>query len=158
MSAGVLAWFRARTRREQYLLLAGGAMVVLALCYFLLVPLGDALDAARARHADAVSALGETQRRVDAVRGVAGARAAVPDGPLDAAIRARADDAGFALASVVPQGSDRVQVTIASARPGALVAWLGALEASGILVDRLATTDNGDHTLGVQLTLKARGQ
>lgn len=156
MTAQLPAWFRARTRREQYLLLAGAAAVVLALCYFLVVPLGDALDAAKARQADAVIALGETQARVDAVKSATASRAAPLDAPLDAAIRARADDAGFALASVVPQG-DRVQISIASARPGALVGWLGELEASGILVDRLTTSDNGDHTLSAQVTLKARG-
>jgi general secretion pathway protein M len=157
MTQRFLAWFRTRTQREQYLLLAGGAMVVVALCYFLVVPLGDVLDAAKARHADAVIALGETQARVDAVKAAAAGRSTPLDAPLDTLIRSRADDAGFALASVVPQGNDLVQIAIASARPGPLVGWLAELEASGILVDRLATTDNGDRTLSVQLTLKTRG-
>jgi len=46
----------------------------------------------------------------------------------------------------------------ASARPGALIGWIADLEASGILVDRLGTTDNGDRTVAVQMTLKAQGQ
>lgn len=158
MTERLLLWFRSRTQREQYLVLAGAAMTVLALCYFLVVPLGDALDSARARHADAVIALGETQARVDAVKAAQASHAAPLDAPLESVVRARANDAGFALASVVPQGTDRVQLSIASARPGALVSWLAELEASGILVDRLATTDNGDHTVAVQLTLKAKGQ
>ncbi|MEG3175016.1 type II secretion system protein GspM [Sphingomonas sp. RB3P16] len=158
MTDRLLPWFRTRTRREQYLLLTGAGMTLLALCFFLVVPLGDALDSARARHADAVIALGETQARVDAVKAAQAARVAPLDAPLESVIRARANDAGFALASVVPEGSDRVQLSIASARPGALVGWIAELEAAGILVDRLATTDNGDRTVTVQLTLKARGQ
>jgi general secretion pathway protein M len=158
MTERLLLWYRARTTREQYLVLAGGAMVLIALCYFLVVPLGDALDSAKARHADAVIALGETQVRVDAVKAAQRDRPAALDAPLESLIRARANDAGFALASVVPQGSDRVQIAIASARPGALVGWIAELEAGGILVDRFATTDNGDRTVAAQLTLKAKGQ
>uniref|UniRef100_UPI0035CA0E91 type II secretion system protein GspM n=1 Tax=uncultured Sphingomonas sp. TaxID=158754 RepID=UPI0035CA0E91 len=158
MTERLLLWYRGRTPREQYLVLAGGAMVLIALCYFLVVPLGDALDSAKARHADAVIALGETQARVDAVKAAQRDRPAALDAPLESLIRARANDAGFALASVVPQGSDRVQIGIASARPGALVGWIAELEAGGILVDRLATTDNGDRTVAAQLTLKAKGQ
>ena len=86
-------------------------------------------------------------------------RSAAPlGGPLETTVRMRANDAGFALTSVVPQGGDRVQITIASARPGALIGWIADLEASGILVDRLGTTDNGDRTVAVQMTLKAQGQ
>lgn len=158
MTERLLLWYRARTQREQYLVLAGGVIAVLTLCYFLVVPLGDALDSAKARHADAVIALGETQARVDAVRTAQAQRVAALDAPLESVIRARANEAGFALASVTPQGSDRVEIAIASARPGALVGWIAQLEAAGILVDRLATTDTGDHAVAVQMTLKAKGQ
>lgn len=158
MTERLLLWYRARSRREQYLLLAGAAMAVLALGYFLVVPLGDALESAKTRHGDAVIRLGETQARVDAVKAAQADRAAPLAGPLEAMVRTRANDAGFALASVVPQGGDRVQITIASARPGALIGWIADLEASGMLVDRLGTTDNGDRTVAVQMTLKAQGQ
>jgi general secretion pathway protein M len=158
MTERLLLWYRARSRREQYLLLAGGAMAVLALGYFLVVPLGDALESAKTRHADAVIRLGETQARIDAVKAAQADRAAPLGGPLETTVRMRANDAGFALTSVVPQGGDRVQIAIASARPGALIGWIADLEASGILVDRLGTTDNGDRTVAVQMTLKAQGQ
>lgn len=158
MSARWLDWYRARSLREQYLLAAAGGMVLLALCYFLLVPLGDALESAKARHADAVVRLADTQARVDAVKAAQADRASPPAEPLEARVRASANDAGFALAAVIPQGSDRLQISIASARPGALIGWLADLEASGVLVGRLATTDNGDRTVAVQLTLQAQGQ
>lgn len=158
MMQRLLLWYRARSMREQYLLLAGAAMALLALGYFLVVPLGDALESAKARHADAVIRLGETQARVDAVKAAQADRAAPLAGPLEAMVRTRANDAGFALASVAPQGGDRVQITIASARPGALTGWIADLESSGILVDRLGMTDNGDRTVAVQMTLKAQGQ
>jgi len=153
----LLFWFRGRTRREQYLLAGAAALAALTLLYGALA-LGDALAAAKSRHADAVIALGETQARVDAVKAAQGPRPAVLDAPLESAIRMRANDAGLALTNVSAQGVDRVQINIASARPGALVAWIADLEAAGILVDRLGTTDNGDRTVAAQMTLKARGQ
>lgn len=158
MIASILPWFRARTRREQYMVAGGAIAVVLAIAYFLIVPLSDALASAKARHADAVIALGETQARVDAVKALQAERAGPLDAPLESVLRTRANDAGFALTNVTPQRSDHVLLTIASARPGALVGWVAGLEASGILVDRLATTDNGDRTVAVQMTVKAQGQ
>lgn len=158
MTERLLQWYRARSQREQYVLLAGGVSVILALGYFLVVPLGDALASAKARHADAVIRLGETQARVDAVKAAQAERAAPLAAPLESLVRTRANDAGFALANVTPQGADRVQIAIASARPGALTGWVADLEASGILVDRLGMTDNGDRTVAVQMTLKAQGQ
>lgn len=158
MTEHILSWYRALSVRERYLVLAAAAIAALTLCYFLIVPVNDALDAARARHADAVIALGETQVRVDAVRAAQAVRAAPSAVPLESVVRARANDAGFALASVVPRGQDRVEIAIASARPGALTGWIADLEAGGVLVERLATTDNGDRTVAVQMTLKAQGQ
>lgn len=158
MTEQFLTWFRARTQREQYMVVGGAIAVALAFAYFLIVPLSDALASAKARHADAVIALGETQARVDAVKALQAERAAPLDAPLESVIRTRANDAGFALTNVTPQGSDHVQLAIASARPGALIGWIAGLEASGILVDRLATTDNGDRTVSVQMTVKAQGQ
>ena len=158
MTEQLLSWYRARSQREQYMVLGGGVAVLLAFAYFLIVPLSDALASAKARHADAVIALGETQVRVDAVKQMQADRAAPLEAPLEALIRARANDAGFALTNVTPQGSDRVAIAIASARPGALIGWIAGLESSGILIDRLATTDNGDRTVAVQMTVKAQGQ
>lgn len=158
MSERLLLWYRARSLREQYLLLAGGVSVMVALGYFLVVPLGDALASAKARHADAVVRLGETQARVDAVKAAQADHAPPLDAPLEMVVRARANDAGFALTNVTPQGGDHVQITIASARPGALIGWIADLEVSGMLVDRLGMTDNGDRTVAVQMTLKAQGQ
>ena len=152
----LILWFRARSKREQHLVLGAVALAVLTLGYGG-IALGDALAAAKSRHADAVIALGETQARVDAVKAAQTGRAAPLDAPLDAVVRARANEAGFALTNVVPQGAGRLAITIASARPGALVAWVADLEAAGILVDRLATTDNGDRTVAVQMTLTAQG-
>jgi general secretion pathway protein M len=158
MTDRLLLWYRARTQREQRLVLAGGVIAVLAFAYLLIVPLSDLLESERGRHATDVIALGETQVRIDAVKAAQAERIAPLDAPLETVIRSRANDAGFALAAVTPQGNDRVAISIGSARPGALTGWVAELEASGVLVEQLTTTDNGDRTVGAQMTLRARGQ
>lgn len=157
MSERLTAWYAALSPRERWLVPVGAGIAVLGLLYLISFPVIDALAAAKARHADAVIALGETQVRVDAIKAAQGTRPLVPDAPLDTVIRGRADDAGFALTNVAPQGSDRVQISIASARPGALLAWIADLEGSGLLVEQLGTTDNGDNTVAATMLLKTQG-
>lgn len=153
----MIAWFNTRSLREKRLLLIMVALLALTVIWYGLIrPLGDALSTERQRHADAVIRLGQTQTRVDAIRAIGRQRAAPLTGGLADTVRARATDAGFVIAALDEDGPGRVRVTIAGARPAALVPWLARLEAAGILVDAATLTDKGDRTVGVQLTLKAR--
>jgi general secretion pathway protein M len=152
-------WFAERSLREKRLVLAMAALAGLTLIWAVIIrPISDGLSSTRERHADAVIRLAQTQARVAAVTALQRHRPAPIQASLDAVIRERANDAGFALASVTPQGQDRVQISIASARPSALFGWIAGLEDAGILVDSLGTTDNGDKTVSAQITLKVRGQ
>lgn len=153
-------WFAGRSLRERRLILVAGALAALVLVWAGLIrPLGDALSSARERQADAALRLADTRAAVDAVRAARGSPlTGTPNGTLADTVRASADQAGFALASLDVQGPDRVRVGIASARGGALVGWLARLEGAGVLVDRAQLTDHGDRTLGVDLTLRARGR
>jgi general secretion pathway protein M len=153
----VIGWFNGRSLREKRLLLVMAALLVLTIAWYGVVrPLNDGVAAERQRHADAVIALGETAARVDAIRAVQRQRPAPLTGSFADAVRARADAAGFAIASLTEDGPDRVRVAIAGARPAVLVPWLARLEGAGILVDQATLTDKGDRTVGVQLTLKRR--
>jgi general secretion pathway protein M len=149
-------WFESRAPREKKLLLVMVALAVLTLVWAAIIrPVGDGLSSARERHADAVTRLGETQVQVAALRDIQRNRARPLTGTLADVVRAEADQAGFALASLDQDGT-RVRVGIQSARPVALVAWLARLERIGILVDTATMTDNGDNTISAALTLKAR--
>lgn len=151
-------WFADRSLREKRLLLVMAALIVLTLVWLAVIrPLGDALSTARQRHADAVVRLGQTAAAVEAIR--LGSRTGPPlAGTLADTVRARAAEAGFAIASLDEDGPTRVRVDIAGARPAALVPWLARLEAAGVLVDAATLTDKGDRSVGVQLTLKARAR
>ena len=158
MIAQLKTWFDGRSLREKRMLIAMAALAALTLLWVaIILPVTDALSSSKERHADAVVRLGETQARLAVLQDLQRDRPAALGGPLDAIIRTRANDAGFPLSLATPIGNDRVQISITSAKPGALLAWIGELERNGILVDSLNMTNNGDQTVAAQLTLKVRG-
>lgn len=156
---GLRTWFDARSLREKRLLLVMLALAVLTLVWAGIIrPVGDALASVHTRYTDAVLRLASTEAQVDTLRTIQARRSQPLTGTLADVVRGDADEAGFALASLDAQAPDRVHVGIQSARPGALVAWLARLERRGVLVDNARLTDNGDHNVGVDLTLKERGR
>ena len=158
MIGSLKSWFGGRSPREQRLLIAMVALAALTILWAgIVLPVTDALSSAKERHAGAVVRLGETRARLAVLQDLQRDRPAALGGPLEVIVRARANDAGFPLTLANPIGGDRIQIAIASARPGALLGWIGDLERSGILVDSMNATDNSDQTVAVQMTLKARG-
>lgn len=158
MTGRIWIWYRDRSLRERRLLGVMAVLGVVTLAWAGIIrPVNDGLSSARARHASAVIRLADTQARLDTLRLIQRDRPAPLGGPIDAIIRLRADEAGFALASATPQGSDAVQLSIAAARPGALIRWIADLESAGILVESLTLSNNGNQTVAAQMTLRARG-
>lgn len=156
--SGLRLWFDGRSLREKRMILVMLALLALTIVWYGLIrPLGDGLSNERARHEDAVVRLGTTQARVAAIRDIDRHRPPPLTGTFADVVRARAADAGFGLATLDEDGANRVRVSIVSAKPAVLVPWLARLEAAGILVDDATLTDNHDRTVGVQMTLKARG-
>ena len=153
------AWFDALSLREKRLILAMLALAVLTLLWGgIVLPVTDGLSSIRQRQQDAVIRLGDTEARVAALEALGKARPAALSGGLDAELRRRADAAGFTVQTLNQLGPGRAQLGLASARGGALMAWVEDLERSGILVESMRLTDNGDHTLAAQMTLRARAQ
>lgn len=158
MIARLRTWYDALSLREKRLILVAAALAVVTILWLGIIrPVGDGLATSRERHANAVVRLAETEARVRAVQRAQRNRPPPLEAPLEAIIRDRASTAGFVLANVTPQAANQVQIAITSARPAALFAWIADLEAAGILVDQLSTTDNGDQTVSAQLSLKAQG-
>ena len=154
---GLRTWFAGRSLRERRLLLVMAALALVTLVWAgIIIPVRDGLSSARERHQAAAVRLGETQAAIDSIKRVRALRTPPLAGALQDVVRAEADQAGFALETLEPQGDQRVRTTIRSARPGALTAWLARLERIGILVDTATLRDNGDRTVGVDLVLKVR--
>lgn len=152
----LIAWFAARSLREKRMILVMLALLAVTIVWAaVIMPVRDGLSSSRERYADAVTRLGTTEARVRALKGMQRARITPLGGPLADTVRARAETAGFALAGLDPDG-DRIRISIATARPGALLGWIAGLEAAGVLVDGLTIGGNGDGTVSAQMTLKAR--
>lgn len=153
----IRAWYAARSLREQRMILVMLALAAVTLIWAaVVIPVRDGVSGARARQRDAVERLGRTLVAVDAVKRAQRAGITLVQAPLPDAVRARAQAAGFTLATLDQDGPDRIRVTIAAARPPALFAWLAALEGAGILVEASAITPNPDRTVSAALTLRAR--
>jgi general secretion pathway protein M len=154
MKAQLLGWWRDRSVREQRMLLVMVSLLAVTILWLgIYRPLQLGLSNARERHQAAVVRLGEVRAQVDALRG---RRAAAQTGPLAELVTRAAADAGFANATVAPQGDRRVSVSIPSARPGPVMGWIAGLEAQGVIVERFSARANADPTLTVDLVL-ARG-
>ncbi|UVO49374.1 type II secretion system protein M [Sphingomonas sp. SUN019] len=150
------AWFTGRSLRERRLILVMFALLAITIVWAAVIrPVRDGLASSRDAHASAVVRLGETEAQVRALKSIQRSRPQPLDAPLADAIRARADTAGFALASLEPEG-DRVRISIASAKPGALLGWIAGLEAEGILVDGVTISGAGPGIVSATMTLKAR--
>lgn len=151
MKAQFLDWWRARSLREQRLLLVMFALLAITILWLgIYRPVQDALSNARERHQLAVIRLGEIRAGTIALK--SGPAVPLP-GPLAPAVTQSAADAGFANAVVTPEGDRRVSVSIPSARPAPVFAWIASLEAREIVVERLSARSNGDATLSVDMTL-----
>jgi general secretion pathway protein M len=150
------AWYQGRSLRERRLILVMLALLVVTILWAGIIrPVRDGLESTRERHASAEVRLSEVQRQVAQVKAIQRGRPRAPEGPLVDAIRTRADEAGFSLSSLEPEGNN-VRIGIATAKPGALLGWIAGLEADGLLVEASTITGNGDGTVSATLTLKGR--
>lgn len=153
MIARFRRWFDGRSRREKWLILAMLALFAVALAWGLARPIDEALSSARQRNADAAIRLAQTRAQVDAVRGIRRVRPEAAAGPIDAIVRQSAAGAGLTLDAVAPDGA-KLRVHVASARGGALLAWIGGLEGQGVLVDRLTISDRGNRTVAADIVFR----
>jgi len=160
MIAGLSSWWRARSLREQRLLLILFVLFAITLAWLLVVrPLGDSLAAARERHGAAVVALGEARAGAAAIARLERERPPALEGAIDQAVAQAASAAGFQLSRIEAQGGDKVGLAIEAARPQALFAWVSEMEnGRGLIVERLTANANSDRSLSVQVTFRARAR
>lgn len=158
MIARFAPWWRERSVREQRMLLAMFALLAVTFLWLgIYRPLQSALSRTRERHQEAVVRLGEVRADAEALRALQRPGQAALPGPLVAVVTQAANDAGFGGATVAPQGDRRVSISISSARPAAVLAWIAGLEERGIVVERLSARANSDPTLAVDATLAGGG-
>ncbi|HMJ93784.1 MAG TPA: type II secretion system protein GspM [Allosphingosinicella sp.] len=158
MIASLSAWWRARSRREQILLLILSALFGITFAWLLVVrPLGDSLAAARERHSEAVIALAEARAGAAAIGRLERDRPSSAAGPVERIVTESASAAGFQLSRIQPEGAGKVALAIEAARPQALFAWVSEMETkNGLIVERLTANANSDRSLSAQIVFRAR--
>jgi general secretion pathway protein M len=158
MNEGLKLWWRTRTLREQRLLIAMFALLALVFLWLLVIrPISDRLSEARERHGAAVLALAEARAQATLIGRLQQQRPASLGAPLDTILNQSAAEAGFPVTRVEREGVNQASLVIESVRPQAFFAWVNRMEDErGLIVERLSARTNGDQTLGVQITFRAR--
>ncbi|MEH3047917.1 type II secretion system protein GspM [Sphingomonas adhaesiva] len=158
MSTALRAWFDARSLRERRLILVMAALLMVTILWAGIIrPVRAGLSDSRERYTQAVVRLGAAEAALSQVKAIQRRQPPTPNGLLADVVRARAEAAGLTLAGLDSEAPDRVRVTIATARAGALTQWIAALEGEGVLVDSLTISGAGGTAVSAQMTLTARG-
>lgn len=151
-----MLWAERSPRERQLLLVMFALLAIVVLVFGVLRPLNAAKSAAFERlervslEAGQIAAEAETLRR-------AGKDAPPPIATtLVLAVSQSAGSAGFNLATLDPQGDDRVSFTITNAKSPALFAWIRALSQQGIFVEQMTLRTNIDATLAAEATVRLR--
>ena len=149
-------WFRALSQREQVLigilafLLAGTIGF-----YGVYKPFERAIDTAAADYREAVDRQGRIESKVAALQdGSVTDEAPGISGALNQFVSQSAGETGIAIGSVDRQADDRVNLTVQSARPTALFAWLARIEQQGVAVENLNASPAGEGTITATVTLR----
>jgi general secretion pathway protein M len=152
-------WWSARTVRERRLLTAMMALLLLVFVWLLVIrPLMDARAAADQRLNAAVTELARARAEAAAKVAPAGASSAPVPLPVDGFLMQSGGEQGFTNLSVVADGASRATISMANARPQAFFAWIGQLEARGLVVESMSARANADQTIAVEAVLRSGGR
>jgi general secretion pathway protein M len=159
MRAQISGWFAERALRERWLI---GAMVGIMAGMMLWLGVWRPGEAVLARAQMRLTEATEAQRGMAGRLAVLQAAAASELTPLPLPvadiIAQSAGEAGYILAGNEVQEGNRTHISIAAARPLALIAWLQALDQQGIFVEQADVRANSDATISIDATLRARAE
>lgn len=149
-------WFNGLSGRERLLIAIAGVLAVLTALTGIAIALSANLDSAHTRYVDSIDRLGGTKARVAALADLQRNAPPAPSGGMEALLRAQATERGLIISSLTAQPDGSTELTVAQARPSAILQWVSQLEQSGLVVLRLAVRDNGNQSVSVELRAKPR--
>lgn len=150
------AWWRDRTRREQWLLaIMAGLFVAVVGWLGIVQPVMQArLDTAD-RLARASVDLGAIRSDTIKIRAAEARLRAAAAEPLIETVRRRAGEAGFTGETIAGSDDGRVTMRLPAVKPATLLRWTADIEArDNVIIDRLAVTRNADATVAVELAFR----
>jgi general secretion pathway protein M len=149
-------WAARSTREHQMLLVMFLLLAIVVFGFGVVRPLANARTAAEARLERVTLEDGQVSALAERLRLAQKEAPPVLTVALPLAVSQSAAAAGFTLATLDPQGEDRIGITIPSAKSPALFAWLNQLAGQGVFVEQIALRTAGDATVAVEATLRMR--
>lgn len=152
-------WWEARSLREKRLLLFAAALLAAVLVWFLVIrPLMDAQATASARLDAAVTDLANARAEAASPKQQAATATGAPvPQPIGPFVTQSAVEQGFTNAVVTAPEPARASVSIPQAKAPALFAWIGQLEARGLVIESLEVSASANQSVSILLTLRAGG-
>ena len=156
MIESLKSWWANHSASERRLM-AGLGIAILLVFFWLAVwrPVDDGLANGWVRQGAALDRYASVKAKVAALKRVpAGAKqgGAIP---IEQLVSQSASESGFTLDRVGNQGAGRMSISIAAAKMGALMVWLGQIEQSGVSVQTISITPGStDGTVTVQAVLQ----
>ncbi|MCM8558195.1 type II secretion system protein GspM [Sphingomicrobium sediminis] len=156
---GLRNWYLALSRREQVMVLAMLAIAAPVLLWLAVIrPVNAWHDSARDEFVVASERYGNVRALALALeQGEDDAPVAAFAGTVSDYVSVSAAQAGFALTRNVEAGPDRTDIGIAQAQAQAALTWIDQLRASGLRIESVRLTDNGEGGVAVDLIV-ARGR
>ncbi len=154
MIAAIGVWFRALTRREQWLLGTAGALTGLVVAIFgILLPILSTIDQAKLDHEEAVQRRGRIIAAVDAAQQQTGPRSTVT-ADIGMLITQNAAEKGFDLVKSGNGAPGQISFRIDQARAPALLSWLTELEGQNVAVRAVTLRPGANSTVTVDAQLQ----
>ena len=153
-------WFGGFSLREKVLVSVAAILsALLVAIYGIYFPLTNAIHEKRVEYREAL----ERRVAIEAMVAQANQKQAVSviadmSGPLEQVVNQRATEAGFTLEKADAAGNGRVSISMAQARPAALMKWFAELELSGIVTEQIEVKAGNAGTVSVNATLARSGQ
>jgi general secretion pathway protein M len=155
MSDAVRLWWKARSLREQRLLIVMAALAIVVIVWLgMLRPLSDARAEARKRHGDTLVAVAQIEAEAARLKALP-ARSAASGAPINI-VRAEADAIAITPSLVEPDG-DGIRVDIPVIGAQALFTLIDRMRARGLSVDTLAARPEAGGSLVVTMRLVQTG-
>lgn len=159
MNEKLANWFDGLSLREKVLVSVAAILAALLVAiYGIYLPLTNSIHEKRVEYREALERRVAIEATVvQANQKQAGSVVADMPGPLEQVVNQRATEAGFTLEKADAAGNGRLSISMAQARPAALMKWLAELETAGIVAEQIEVKAGSAGTVSVNATL-ARGE
>lgn len=155
--SGIAHWWSGLSNRERRLIGVMLAVLVLFVGWLgIWRPIHSAIDDGWAAYGAAVDRNAAVRARLEQLDRLPAQQTATDAVDVEQFVTQSAAEAGLTLDRSAGQGAGRLALTISSARAGALLAWLSALESRGIVVETLSMTPAANPgTVAAQAVLRS---